>query len=81
MDMRNLGEAARVTEKLADMVGDIILQLMRRHKYVEQKGLTAILTHVKEGGGTFTVHVLEDRAEDLKALLKEAHVPYAEIVH
>lgn len=81
MDMRNLGEAARVTEKLADMVGDIILQLMRRQKYVEQKGLTAILNHVKEGGGTFTVHVLEDRAEDLKALLKEAHVPYAEIVH
>ena len=59
----------------------IILQLMRRQKYVEQKGLTAILTHVKDGGGTLTVHVSEDRAEDLKGLLKEARVPYAEIVH
>lgn len=29
MELKNLGEAARVTEKLADFVGNVVLQLMQ----------------------------------------------------
>lgn len=81
MEMRTLGEAARVTEKLADFVGSIILQLMQKQDYVEERGVKALLTHVRNGRGTLTTSVSEQRAESFKELLKEAHIPYVEIEH
>ena len=30
MEVQNLGEAARITEKLADFAGNVILQLMQK---------------------------------------------------
>lgn len=80
-DIRNLGEAARVTEKMADVVGDIILQLMQKQDYVEQMGVKALLNHVRDGGRTLTTCVSEERAEDFKELLREAHIPFVEIAH
>lgn len=81
MELQNLGEAARITEKLADFAGNIILQLMQKQGYVEKRGIKAILSHVEKGNGTLTASVLEERAEAFKELLKENHIPFVEIAH
>lgn len=81
MELQNLGEAARITEKLADFAGNVILQLMQKQGYVEKRGIKAILSHVEKGNGTLTASVSEERAEAFKELLKENHIPYVEIAH
>ena len=55
MELKNLGEAARVTEKLADFAGNVV----------------AILTHVEKGKGTLTAAVPEGRAEEFKERLEK----------
>lgn len=81
MELKNLGEAARVTEKLADFAGNVVLQLMRKQGYVEKKGVQAILTYVEKGKGTLTAAVPEGKAEEFKERLKKRHVPYVEIAY
>ena len=79
MEMQGLHEAARVAEKLADFAGSVIMQLLQKQGYVEEKGVKALLSHVREGGGTLTTVVSEERAEAFRGLLREAHIPYVEI--
>lgn len=79
MEMGNFREAARVVEKMADFAGSVIMQLLQKQGYVEEKGVKALLTHVRGGGTTLTAAVSEERAEDFKELLKEAHIPFVEI--
>ena len=80
-EMRTMGEAARMTEHLADLVGTIILQLMRKQDYVEERGVKALLSHVRQGKGVRTLAVPERGEEDFCKLLKEARIPYVEISH
>lgn len=79
MEMSNFREAARVAEKLADFAGSVIMQLLQKQGYVEEKGVKALLTHVRNGGGTLAAVVSEARAEDFQELLREAHLPFVEI--
>ena len=81
IEMMTMGEAARMTEHLADLVGNIILQLMQKQDYVEEQGIKALLTHVRSGRGTFTTSASEVRSGEFKDMLKAAHIPYVEIVH
>ena len=81
MELRTLGDAARVTEKLADFAGNIILQLMQKQGYVEKQGIEALLSHIKEGGGTLTSVVSADRAAEFGELLRKEHIPYVELEH
>lgn len=79
MEMSNFREAARVAEKLADFAGSVIMQLLQKQGYVEEKGVKALLAHVRNGGGTLAAVVSEARAEDFQELLREAHIPFVEI--
>lgn len=79
MEMGNFREAARVVEKMADFAGIVIMQLLQKQGYVEEKGVKALLTHVRGGGTTLTTAVSEEREEGFKELLKEAHIPFVEI--
>lgn len=81
VEMKTLEEVSRLTEKFADFAGSIIMQLLQKQGYVEKQGIQALLTHVRTGGETRTTIVSEQRAEDFKELLKEAHVPFVEIEH
>ena len=81
MEMRTLQETGRVVEKMADFAGSVILQLMQKQEYVEKQGIKALLDHIREGGGTLTTVVSEQRAEDFKELMKKEHIPYVEIEH
>lgn len=79
MEMSSFREAARVAEKLADFAGSVIMQLLQKQGYVEEKGVKALLTHVRNGGGTLAAVVSEARAEDFQGLLRESHIPFVEI--
>lgn len=79
MEMGVFGEAARVAEKLADFAGSVIIQLLQKQGYVEEKGVKALLSHVRDGGGTLAAVVSEARAEGVRELLKGAHLPFVEI--
>ena len=81
MEMKTLQETGRVVEKMADFAGSVILQLMQKQGYVEKQGIKALLDHIREGGGTLTTVVSEQRAEDFKELMKKEHIPYVEIEH
>ena len=81
MEMKTLQETSRVVEKMADFAGSVILQLMQKQGYVEKQGIKALLDHIREGGGTLTTVVSEQRAEDFKELMKGEHTPYVEIEH
>ena len=81
VEMRTLENVSGFSEKLADIIGNIIMQLMQKQGYVEEQGIKALLSHVRDGGHTGTTTVSEQRAEDFKALLKKEHVPYVEIEH
>ena len=80
-EMQTLQETGRVVEKMADFAGSVILQLMQKQGYVEKQGIKALLDHIREGGGTLTTVVSEQRAEDFKELMKKEHIPYVEIEH
>ena len=80
-EMATLQETGRVVEKMADFAGSVILQLMQKQGYVEKQGIKALLDHIREGGGTLTTVVSEQRAEDFKELMKKEHTPYVEIEH
>ena len=80
-EMKTLNDGSRLVEKFADFAGSVILQLMQKQGYVEEQGIKALLNHIKKGGGTLTVTLTEERAEDFKELLKEAHIPFVEIEH
>ena len=81
VEMHTLSDLSRVTEKLADFAGNILMQLMQKQGYVEEQDMKALLTHIRAGGQTRTTTVSEQRAEDFKELLKKAHIPYVEIEH
>lgn len=78
-EMSDFREAARVAEKMADFAGSVIMQLLQKQGYVEEKGVKAMLTHVRGGGATLAAAVSEERAGGFKELLKEAHIPFVEI--
>ena len=80
-EMKTLNDGSRLVEKFADFAGSVILQLMQKQGYVDEQGIKALLNHIKKGGGTLTVTLSEERAEDFKELLKEAHIPFVEIEH
>ncbi len=80
-EMRALQDGSRVVEKLADFAGSVILQLLQKQGYVEKQGIKALLDHIRDGGGTLTTIVTEQRAEEFKELLKKGHIPYVEIEH
>ena len=80
-EMRTMGEAARMTEHLADLVGTIILQLMQKQDYVEEQGVKALLSHVRRGKGVRTLAVPERGEEAFVKLVKEARIPFVEISH
>lgn len=80
-EMRTLEEGSRVVEKMADFAGNVIMQLFQKQNYVEEQGIKALLEHVRNGGGTRTVTVSEQRSEAFKELLKDAHIPFVEIEH
>lgn len=80
-EMRALQDTSRVVEKMADFAGSVILQLLQKQGYVEKQGINALLDHIRDGGGTLTTIVSEQRAEDFKELLKKEHIPYVEIEH
>lgn len=80
-EMQTLQETGRVVEKMADFAGNVIVQLLQKQGYVEKQGIKALLDHIREGGGTLTTVVSEQRAEDFKELMKKEHIPYVEIEH
>ena len=80
-EMQTLQETGRVVEKMADFAGNVIVQLLQKQGYVEKQGIKALLDHIREGGGTLTTVVSEERAEDFKELMKKEHIPYVEIEH
>lgn len=80
-EIQTLQETGRVVEKMADFAGSVVLQLMQKQGYVEKQGIKALLDHIREGGGTLTTVVSEQRAEDFKELMKKEHIPYVEIEH
>ena len=80
-EMKTMQETGRVVEKMADFAGSVILQLMQKQGYVEKQGIKALLDHIREGGGTLTTVVSEQRAEEFKELMKKEHIPYVEIEH
>ena len=80
-EMETLQETGRVVEKMADFAGNVIVQLMQKQGYVEKQGIKALLNHIRDGGGTLTTVVSEERAEDFKELMKKEHIPYVEIEH
>lgn len=80
-EMETLQETGRVVEKKADFAGNVIVQLLQKQGYVEKQGIKALLDHIREGGGTLTTVVSEERAEDFKELMKKEHIPYVEIEH
>lgn len=80
-EMRTMQGVSKVTEKMADFAGDIIMQLLQKQGYVEERGVKALLHHVKKGGRTKTTIVSEQRAEQFKELMKKAHIPFVEIEH
>ena len=80
-EMQTLQETGRVIEKMADFAGNVIVQLLQKQGYVEKQGIKALLDHIREGGGTLTTVVSEQRAEDFKELMKKEHIPYVEIEH
>ena len=53
-----------VERKMADFAGSVILQLMLKQEYVEKRGIKALLEHIREGCGTLTAVVSEQRAEE-----------------
>ena len=65
-EMATLQETGRVVEKMADFAGNVIVQLLQKQGYVEKQGIKALLDHIREGGGTLTTVVSEQRAEDFK---------------
>ena len=81
MEMQTLQETGRVVEKMADFTGNVIVQLLQKQGYVEKQGIKALLDHIREGGGTLTTVVSEQRTEDFKKLMKKEHIPYVEIEH
>ena len=81
VEMKTLEEVSRLTERFADFAGNIIMQLLQKQGYVEEQGIKALLTHVRDGGGTRTTTVSGQRAEEFKGLLKRAHIPFVEIEH
>lgn len=62
-EMKTLAEGSRVVEKMADFAGNVIMQLLQKQNYVEEQGIKALLDHVRDGGGTRTVTVSEQRTE------------------
>lgn len=81
MEIRYVSDMGRVTEKMADFVGSVLLQLMQKQSYVEQQGVKALLRHMKKGKGIKTIAVMSEHSEAFKELLKKHHIPYVEIEH
>lgn len=81
VEMKALERTARVTEKLADFVGDVVLQFLQKQDYREETGIRALLQHVRKGHGTLAAAVTQMQAKEMEWRLQKAHIPYVEIGH
>ena len=76
-EMMQLQELFDVLKGMFDFTGNIMLQYAGGNRYVEQRGVEAMLSHLHAGGHIDTTMIRTGVAQGLEERLKEAHVPYA----
>ena len=76
-EMSALQEMFEVIKQLTGFTGDIMVQYSSINRYTEQRGVEAILKHIRNGGRADLEMIRESYAAGFEERLKGVGIPYA----